>query len=79
MLVNVVTMLVNVDTILVNVVTLFLSETFKTMIERYLLKYSLLKCIHLSHIKLLFRIFLKLSCFQHVKEKAIFVNVVTTQ
>ena len=52
-----VAMLVNVDTMLVNVVTLFLSENFKTMIERYLLKYALLKCIHLSHIKLYFRNF----------------------
>ena len=47
MLVNVVTLLVNVDTILVNVVTmLFCEKTIKTIIERYLLKYALLKCIH---------------------------------
>ena len=77
MLVNVVTMLVNVDTMLVNVVTMFLWENYKTVIERYLLKYTLLKCIHSWHIKLLFNNFY-LSCFQHVKEKVIFVNVDTT-
>ena len=46
MLVNVVTLLVNVDTMLVNVVTMFCEKTIKTIIERYLLKYALLKCIH---------------------------------
>ena len=46
MLVNLVTLLVNVDTMLVNVVTMFCEKTIKTIIERYLLKYALLKCIH---------------------------------